>query len=138
MILRALTFCIALLSATFAAAQEDMGRNSGIETTITSQLEAFKRDDFDQAFTFASPSIQGMFGTADRFGAMVRNGYPMVWRPRDVTYLELRQIAGGLWQKVQIIDQRGNAHYLDYRMIKGPDGWRISGVQLLKAPDVSV
>ena len=38
---------------------------------------AFKAVDFAQAFTYA-PNIKGMFGTADRFGMMVRNGYPMV------------------------------------------------------------
>ena len=52
--------------------------SSGIEATINRQIEAFQADDFATAFTFASPTIQGMFGTSDRFGAVVRQGYPMV------------------------------------------------------------
>ncbi|WP_425038096.1 DUF4864 domain-containing protein [Primorskyibacter sp. S187A] len=110
---------------------------TGIQNTITAQIEAFKLDDFATAFTFASPSIQGMFGTPERFGEMVQRGYPMVWRPADVRYLELREIAGALWQKVQITDSAGNLHFLDYRMSPSENGWKISGVQILKAPDVS-
>lgn len=108
----------------------------GIETTIQDQIDAFLADDFSTAFTFASPSIKGMFGSADRFGDMVRNGYPMVWRPGEVRFLELREISGNLWQKVFIRDQSGGTHILDYQMIRTEDGWRINGVQILRAPGV--
>ena len=109
----------------------------GIEATISSQIDAFLQDDFATAFTFASPNIQGLFGTHERFGQMVRNGYPMVWRPGDVEYLELRREAGALWQRVMIRDQQGGVHMLDYQMIQTGDGWRINGVQILRPPDVS-
>lgn len=58
--------------------------DDAIRDTIQSQIDAFRRDDFDAAFEFASPSIRQMFRTPENFGAMVRNGYPMVWRPDDV------------------------------------------------------
>ena len=48
-------------------------------TQINGQIEAFQRDDFNAAFSYASPGIQGIFGTAERCGQMVRNGYPTVW-----------------------------------------------------------
>ena len=67
---------------------------------------------------------------------MVRNGYPMVWRPGEVRYLELRDIDGALWQKVLIRDQSGRLHILDYQMVETGDGWRINGVQLLRPPGV--
>ncbi|MFD1195523.1 DUF4864 domain-containing protein [Seohaeicola saemankumensis] len=109
----------------------------GIEDTIGQQLEAFKADDFGAAFDFASPSIRNIFRTPENFGAMVRQGYPMVWRPAEVTYLEQREIAGAIWQKVQIVDGAGRVHVLDYQMIQTPEGWQINGVQLLKQPEVS-
>ena len=56
-------------------------QGADIEATIGRQLEAFRADAFDDAFTFASPMIQGLFRTPETFGEMVRNGYPMVWRP---------------------------------------------------------
>lgn len=118
-------------------ADEVLAPEPGIEATITAQVDAFLRDDFAEAFTYASPNIQGMFGSVERFGQMVRNGYPMVWRPSNVTYLELREIAGALWQKVQIEDAAGQMHFLDYQMIQTSEGWRINGVQILRAPGVS-
>lgn len=109
-----------------------------IQSTIQSQLGAFQADDFATAFSFASPSIKGMFGTAENFGAMVKKGYPMVYRPSDVEMLELRDVAGNLWQRVRIVDQAGRAHLLDYMMLETPEGWQINAVQLLPAPDIGV
>ena len=61
-------------------------QSDDIEAVIGAQLEAFAADDFAKAFTFASPMIKGMFGTPERFGQMVRGGYPMVWRPSRVEF----------------------------------------------------
>ncbi|MEX0283679.1 MAG: DUF4864 domain-containing protein [Paracoccaceae bacterium] len=107
-------------------------QNADIEATIGAQIEAFKADDFDQAFTYASPNIQGIFGTPDNFGVMVRRGYPMVWRPAEVRFLELGEVGGALWQKVMIVDGEGSVHLLAYEMIQLENGWKINGVQLLK------
>ena len=120
-----------------ATAEDALPPDTGIEATITAQIDAILKDDFAEAFTYASPNIQGMFGSSDRFGQMVRNGYPMVWRPGDVQYLELREIAGALWQKVLIRDQQGGTHVLDYQMIETAEGWKINGVQILAEPGVS-
>jgi hypothetical protein len=125
-----------VLALMFVAAPAN-AQEQGIEETITQQLEAFKADDFGAAFDFASPNIKNIFRTPENFGAMVRQGYPMVWRPGEVTYLEQREIAGAIWQKVQIVDGAGRVHILDYQMIQTADGWQINGVQLLKQPDVA-
>ena len=114
-----------------AAAQE-----VPIQNTIQSQIEAFRADDFPRAFTFASPAIQQMFGTPETFGAMVRQGYPMVYRPAEVQMMDLREVAGALWQRVRITDQTGAGWYLDYMMVETAEGWRINAVQILPAPDV--
>lgn len=127
---------LTVIGAGHAAAAEVLAPEPGIETTIQGQIDAFLADDFATAFTFASPNIKMMFGTADRFGLMVRNGYPMVWRPGEVRFLELRDIDGALWQKVMIRDQSGGLHLLDYQMINGAEGWQINGVQILRKPDV--
>lgn len=129
--MRRILTVLAVVWAGAAGAQQD-----AIEGTIRSQIDAFLVDDFATAFTFASPMIQGMFGTPDNFGAMVRNGYPMVWRPGDVTFLELREIGGRVWQKVLVSDASGKLWVLDYQMVEGADGWRINGVQILPAPEV--
>lgn len=116
-----------------AAAQEEP-----IQNTIQNQLDAFQVDDFARAFTFASPLIKGIFGSPENFGAMVSQGYPMVYRNSDVTMLELREVAGNLWQRVMITDQSGRTHLLDYQMVETAEGWQINAVQLLPAPDIGV
>ena len=129
-----LTMSAAMISTAWA--EDVLPPEAGIEGTIQSQIDAFLADDFATAFTFASPNIQGLFGSSDRFGAMVRGGYPMVWRPEDVQFLELRDLDGRRWQKVMVRDQGGQFHVLDYQMIETDAGWRINGVQILPAPEV--
>ncbi|MDK3075524.1 DUF4864 domain-containing protein [Sedimentitalea sp. JM2-8] len=110
-----------------------LSQSDDIRATIGSQIEAFQADDFARAFTYASPDIRRVFRTPENFGAMVRGGYPMVWRPSDVRFLELREIAGALWQKVMVTDAKGRVHILDYQMIEIDGGWKINGVQLVQA-----
>lgn len=139
--IRHIILLFVLIGTTFASpvsgsAAEVLPADPGIEGTIQRQIDAFLLDDFATAFTFASPNIKMLFGSPERFGQMVQNGFPMVWRPGEVRFLELRDINGALWQKVMIRDQAGGMHMLDYQMIEGADGWRINGVQILRAPDV--
>ena len=114
-----------------ALAQEDP-----VQQTIIRQLDAFRVDDMAGAFAFASPSIKSIFMTAENFGMMVRNGYPMVADPGEVRMLEQRMVAGKLWQKVMITDPSGRSHVLDYQMVETDEGWQINGVQLLPEPGV--
>lgn len=126
-----------LLSAVFLAqASLAEERIEGIETTIQSQIDAFLKDDFETAFTYASPNIRALFGSASRFGQMVRNGYPMVWRPSEVTFLDLRRQGPFLFQKVLVKDADGAPHVLEYNMIERDGAWRIDGVQVLAAPSI--
>ena len=120
---------IAAAFALPALAQET--RNPGIEATIQGQITAFLAEDVTTAFGFAAPNIKGFFGTAENFGAMVRQGYPMVWNPSAVRMLELRSERGNLMQRVMVTDQAGRTHLLDYQMLETAEGWQINGVQLL-------
>jgi hypothetical protein len=127
-LLFAVFLSVGLASGAFAQSDE-------IEANIAAQIQAFKADDFDTAFTFASPNIQRLFQTPENFGVMVKRGYPMVWRPADVRFLELREVAGSLWQKVMITDGTGRVHILDYQMVQMGNDWKINGVQLLGNAD---
>ena len=125
----------ALLTAALLALPAQ-AQEAPIRETIESQIEAFQADDFARAFTYASPTIKQMFGTPENFGAMVKNGYPMVYRPAEVQMMDLREVAGSLWQRVRITDQAGAGWYLDYMMVETAEGWQINAVQILPAPDV--
>ena len=123
--------CLLLGSPATSGPKED------VHETITLQLEAFLDNDFVRAFTYASSSIRTMFRTPENFGNMVRNGYPMVWRPEKFTFLEHRKAAGGRSQDIQILDQDGEFHYLRYFLMHTSNGWKISGVQFLDPSDYS-
>ena len=125
-----LALTLGLISGAWAQATD-------IEDVISDQIEAFQADDFEEAFTYASPNIRMLFRTPQNFGRMVTQGYPMVWRPAEVTFLELEELGSGYSQKVQVVDAEGRVHILDYRMLQTTDGWKINGVQLLESAGVS-
>jgi hypothetical protein len=134
--MRLLYVCLLALAFALPIGQPAAAQEEPIENTIRSQIDAFQKDDFVTAFTFASPNIQGIFGTPENFGVMVSQGYPMVHRPTRVEMLELREVAGLLWQKVLVTDAEGRGHMLDYQMIETADGWKINGVELLRSDDI--
>ena len=109
-----------------------------IQKTIQSQINAFQEDDFGVAFEFASPNIQRIFKSSKRFGIMVSQSYPMVYRPADVRFLELETIQEEFWQKVQIQDRQGRYHIMAYRMVSVDGRWFINGVQLLPSEEIGV
>lgn len=110
---------------------------AALRAVISSQIEAFLAEDVDRAYSFASPFIQRKFGTPETFGTMVREGYPMVWRPSDVTFLDAEVVAGKLWQSVMARGPAGKAWIVDYEMVELEDGWKINGVQVRAAPEVA-
>lgn len=110
----------------------------GLRGVISLQVEAFLDNDLERAFSYASRGIQRVFVTPEGFGEMVKTGYPMVWRPSEVRFLELREIEGVPWQKVLMRDVAGVWHVLDYKMTRETGVWRIDGVQYLRRSDTGV
>ncbi|AGI69448.1 hypothetical protein OAN307_c40280 [Octadecabacter antarcticus 307] len=111
-------------------------QDASIEDVITSQLQAFVDRDVAQAWEYASPMIQGMFGTPENFGLMVRTGYPMVWDNSDVQFLDRTEFQSRTRQEVQVQGPGGLFYILDYQMIETPNGWQINSVQVIPAPEV--
>lgn len=108
----------------------------GIPSVIQRQFDAFRSDDVATAFSYASPTIRGLFGTPESFGAMVRYGYPMVLHPADVRFLDQTVIEGAIWQRVMVRDAAGRVHFLSYQMQPTPEGgWQINGVRLLEVSE---
>lgn len=134
--LRSILLALLMALVVPAPVKAQDGPGAAIRGVIADQIEAFRADDFSAAFDFASPGIRALFGTPEAFGAMVRGGYPMVWRPAEVTFGALEENAGVLRQQVIVRDAEGRYHALEYQMVPGPSGWRINGVRLLPAPDV--
>jgi hypothetical protein len=124
---------IAVLSTAPAVADEP-----AVRQVIGDQIAAFEADDFAAAFEYASPTIRGIFGTPERFGAMVQQGYPMVYRPDTLRFLEARDGARGIVQRVLITDATGRVHLLEYEMIDLDGRYLINGVRLLRGSEAGV
>jgi Domain of unknown function (DUF4864) len=132
----AAVFMICSLQQALAASDADRLAIRGI---IQDQIEAFQRDDAARAFSYASPALQSMFGSQERFMAMVKEGYQPVYRPRSYTMGEFEDTPGGTSLSVQIQDLEGTDWLAIYTLEQQPDGaWRISGCYLAKVPGQQV
>jgi len=132
-------FCLTVglaLGAGAAAAAPSVSEADALaaRTLVSSQLEAFAKDDAPRAFSYAAPSIRAMFQTPERFLAMVRTGYPVVYRAAGVTFLIPLQVDGDLLQGVHLTDGAGALWLATYRLQRQADGsWRIAGCGLQPA-----
>ena len=136
--MRALLLALLLMAVAGSVQAQGMSEADGaaIRGVIGRQIEAFRRDDAPGAFAFASPGIQGMFGTPERFLDMVRRAYPAVHRPRSVEYRELTREGGRIVQQVELTGQDGQPQLALYEMERDGDAWRIAGCTLVRSPRV--
>ncbi len=135
-----LAFCGALLWASSAHAQGISPADAAaVRATIERQIDAFRADDGDRAFGFADDTIRAMFGDPERFMAMVRQGYAMIYRPRSYEFAEAAERPDGIAQAVEFDGLDGSSALALYEMRRQPDGsFRIAGVYILTARRPSV
>jgi ketosteroid isomerase-like protein len=122
----------ALLLLTFSVKAQQMTANNAdrdaIRAVIQQQLQAFQKDDAEEAFTFASPEIRTKFGTAKNFFQAVKTSYAAVYRPRSVMFEKLVTVQGIPTQEVVLLAPNGDLVKALYLMEKQPDNtWKISG-----------
>lgn len=99
-----------------------------VQRIIATQLAAFAQDDAEGAFETATPAVREAMGTSTRFLALVRGVYPMVYRPRNVTFHKPRQDEGSVLQLVEITDSDSKSWLAMFALERQPDAsWRISG-----------
>lgn len=114
----------------------DLG--NAAQSVISGQINAFKARDHERAFSYAAPSLQGIFKTTDRFIGMVKGGYGAIYGARGWSYGRNRLVSDKLYQEVIVTGPAGGDWLALYTLTKQADGtWKISGVQLKKAPTSS-
>ena len=118
------------LVATAAEPLEPADR-AAVRAVVEKQLAAFAMDDAEQAFSYATPTIQEMFVTARNFMDMVRISYPVVYRPTSLSFQVPYKHEGEVWQIVEMRDTDGMDWTALYSLLRQPDGkWRINGCVL--------
>ena len=118
-----------------AAAAHAAGISKGdarkVRSVIEAQLSAFAADDAKRAFSYAAPGIREMFGTPERFMAMVREAYPVVYRPASVAFLQPEAIIGLVIQAVEMTDAQGAVWVAVYRLERQRNrAWRITACEI--------
>ena len=95
---------------------------------IMKQLEAFRRDDYDVAYIFASTEVRRMFDR-EAFERMVKGGYPEIARSTFALVSRTEVTPDGhVYVNVKIRGANGNSIEALYDMVRENDGWRINGV----------
>jgi len=126
--LAALLFALAALGVTGAEAQPLDADAQAAGRIVMQQLEAFRRDDFSTAYTFASVTIRQMFDRA-RFEQMVRGGYPEIAHSASATIEGSRRgDAGEIYLFVRVRGSNGRTIAAVYELVPEGGGWRINGV----------
>jgi hypothetical protein len=104
-----------------------------IAMVVQAQLDAFAADDASRAFSYAAPNIKTMFGTPEKFLQMVQSNYPVVYRPKSVTFLAPESDGAAIIQPVAMTDAQGNGWVAVYHLepVSGQGmSWLIAGCVL--------
>jgi hypothetical protein len=131
MVLAALALACALGTGA-AQAQPDL---KAAADTVLAQLEAFRRDDYDTAYTFASEGIRRIFDRA-RFEQMVKTGYPEIARSQSAAVERAVLADGQAYLVLKILGANGNRIEAIYEMVWEDNRWRIGGVVSRQDNDV--
>ena len=129
----ALIFIVLLKNVT--SADEGSTAIEEVRFTISSQIDAFKENDVKKAYTFAAPNIQAQFPNPDLFGLMVRNGYPIIWRPKSFKFTEFKDLGETCVQRVLFQSYSGSLKSYDYILEKNNNLWKIAGVITITSAD---
>ena len=131
-------FLIALLLFFFLSGvsqlkAEQLSNNdkANIKNVVEQQLEAFAKDDFEKAYSYAAPLIKRIFSSPEIFKNMVVTQYQAVYRPKKTDFGEATIIRGAPTLNVFLVDPDGNFVTATYLMQRQPDNsWLIAGCYL--------
>jgi len=95
---------------------------------IMKQLEAFRRDDYDIAYIFASTEVRRMFDR-EAFERMVKGGYPEIARSASASIVGSVLAPNGLvYLTLKIRGSNGKSIEALYELVLQNGQWKINGV----------
>ena len=99
-----------------------------VKKVISSQLLAFKEKNIKRAYSFAAPNIKRQFSNSENFGLMVRNGYPVIWRPKSYKFVKFSTNGKRSVQRVLFRSTTDALLTYDYLLERFSSEWMIAGV----------
>ena len=105
-----------------------------IISVVSSQLQAFQDDDFEKAYSYASPTIKTIFPDHKKFRDMVVGQYQAVYRPKSINFGNVTTQGGTTFLEVYLVDPDGIFVTAIYTMQQQEDdSWLINGCFLNQA-----
>ena len=130
-------FLLLTCAQLFAAATErkpgDEKGHEELVTVVSAQLEAFRRNDFAKAYTFAAAGIREKFDAA-AFEKMVKEQYPVIANSKSAKFGAATENGEEAMLIVTIRGAGKQAGQFRYLFVREKSNWKISGVVDLK-PD---
>jgi hypothetical protein len=129
-----------LLMTGLARAEDAAAPAEPWQEVITAQVEAFRAHDAPGAFRYAAAAFQTAFPSAEAFfAAIVGSGYAPIMDSSTHSFgkfapLDDRSMA----QEVTFTSNDLSRYEAIYVLTEEEKGWRVSGVQLVKAPGMGV
>jgi ABC-type transporter MlaC component len=118
---------LALLAVPPAQAQPTPEATAAV-APILDQLEAFRHQDYDTAYTFASAEIRRLFDRAD-FEQMVKRGYPEIADSTRADLVDVQVVPDGhTYVRLKVRGANGQRIDAVYEMIHEAGGWKINSV----------
>ena len=105
-----------------------------IMSVVSAQLQAFQDDDFEKAYSYASPTIKTIFPDYKKFRDMVVGQYQAVYRPKSINIGSVSTEGGVPFLEVYLVDPDGIFVTAIYSMQQQENGsWLINGCFLSQA-----
>ena len=105
-----------------------------IISVVSAQLQAFQDDDFEKAYSYASPTIKTIFPDYKKFRDMVVGQYQAVYRPKSIKIGSVSTEGGVPFLEVYLVDPDGIFVTAIYSMQQQENGsWLINGCFLSQA-----
>lgn len=102
-----------------------------MHSIIAAQIDAFRAEDAETAYSYASPAIKRRFSNAQRFASMVERGYPAVYSAQSYEFIESALTPRGPAQMIEIVAPDGQIWGGIYTFSEDDEGsLSISGVYL--------
>lgn len=109
-----------------AGAQPAVDEKAAAEPVFR-QLDAFRRNDYDTAYAFASAEIHSLF-TRETFERMVKERYPEIAACAHARIASSRSENGRIYLIVKIRGANGSHVEAVYEMVRETGAWKINAV----------